>query len=97
VLIGSSSWSHAFLTDKHAWLYPDVDADQARLAELEANQFHRWRDLTLDEIEDAGHQEFLNWICLAGAMTEIGARSQLVDYVESYTFNSNKAFALFKT
>jgi hypothetical protein len=96
VLIGSASWSHAFLTDKNAWLYPDVRADQARLAELRANGFHRWRDLTLEEIEDAGHQEFLNWICLAGAMSELGLRSRVVDYVESYTFNSSKAFALFE-
>jgi Catalytic LigB subunit of aromatic ring-opening dioxygenase len=96
VLIASASWSHAFLTDKNAWLYPDVDADQARLAELKANQFHAWRDLTLSDIEEAGHQEFLNWVCLAGAMTELGAKSRLVDYVESYTFNSNKAFAIFE-
>jgi len=96
VMIGSSSWSHAFLTDKNAWLYPDVQADQARLAELQANEFYRWRDLSLAEVEDAGHHEFLNWIALAGAMTELGHKARLVDYVESYTYNSNKAFALFE-
>src|SRR5207237_10034183 len=27
-LIASSSWSHAFLTDKHYQLYPDIEADR---------------------------------------------------------------------
>jgi hypothetical protein len=96
VLIGSASWSHAFLTDKHSWLYPDAQADQARLVELRSNQFNRWRDLTLTDIEDAGHHEFLNWITLAGAMAELGHQARVVDYVESYTYNSNKAFVLFE-
>ena len=33
-LIASSSWSHAFLTAKHHWLYPDVTSDRARFDEL---------------------------------------------------------------
>src|SRR5206468_3081770 len=26
-LVGSSSWSHAFLTEKNGWIYPDRDSD----------------------------------------------------------------------
>ena len=33
-LIASSSWSHAFLTEKTYWLHPDMEADRARFAEL---------------------------------------------------------------
>lgn len=33
-LIASSSWSHAFLTEKTGWLHPDMEADRARFAEL---------------------------------------------------------------
>jgi hypothetical protein len=95
-LVGSSSWSHAFLTATHHWLYPDVEADRARLAELRAGTFARWRDLTLADIEAAGQHEFLNWICLAGAMHALGRRAEVVDYVESYVFNSDKCFAVFR-
>jgi hypothetical protein len=45
-LIASSSWSHAFLTAKHHWLYPDVASDRARFDELATGNFSRWRNLT---------------------------------------------------
>jgi hypothetical protein len=48
------------------------------------------------QIEDAGQQEFLNWVCLAGAMTALGRNAEIIDYIESYLFNSNKCFALFR-
>lgn len=96
VLIGSSSWSHAFLTDKNHWLHPDREADTALFEDLKAGRFDRWRDLTLDDIEESGLHEFLNWICLAGAMAELNYKPEIIDYVESYIFNSSKAFALFR-
>jgi len=95
-LVASSSWSHAFLTKKHHWLYPDVASDRARFDELASGNFARWRNLTTEQIEDAGQQEFLNWVCLAGAMDALGRKPQIVDYVESYLFNSDKCFALFQ-
>jgi hypothetical protein len=96
-LIASSSWSHAFLTAKNHWLYPDHESDRARLAELEGNRFSAWRSLRHDDIETAGQHEFRSWIVLAGAMTEIGAKAHLVEYLESYVLNSNKCFAIFST
>ncbi len=62
--------------------------------ELASGNFARWRNLTTAQIEDAGQQEFLNWVCLAGAMAALGA--EIIDYFESYLFNSDKCFALFR-
>jgi aromatic ring-opening dioxygenase LigB subunit len=89
-IIGSSSWSHAFLTPKHHYLYPDVEADRARLEDLRDGRFPSWRDLDLLQIEDAGQQELLNWVCLAGAMTELNLKPEVLDYSETYIFNSSK-------
>jgi hypothetical protein len=94
-LVASSSWSHAFLTAKHHWLYCDIESDRARMAELRDGQLHRWRDLAPAQIEDAGQQELLNWICLAGAMHALGRPGEIVDWVETHVFNSSKCFALF--
>lgn len=95
-LVASSSWSHAFLTAKHSWIYPDHQSDRARLADLRAGAYARWRDLTRSEIESAGQHEFRNWICLAGAMSEFGAKVEIFDYLESYVMNSNKCFAVLR-
>jgi hypothetical protein len=94
-LIASSSWSHASLTEKHQRLYPDLDADRARCEDLSSGRFATWDRLDLGQIEESGQHEFLNWICLAGAMTELGRQGEVLDYAESYVFNSTKCFALF--
>lgn len=96
VLVASSSWSHAFLTPKNNWLYPDLASDRKRYNDLVENTYASWRSLSLAEMEDAGQHEFLNWVCLAGAMTALGARCEVVDYLQTHAFNSNKCFALFR-
>lgn len=95
VVIGSSGWSHAFLVAKHHWLWPDVEMDSSRLADLHAGRQASWAELTNAEIDDGGEQEFKNWICLAGAMG--GRRANVIDYLETYVFNSDKCFAVFPT
>jgi hypothetical protein len=95
-LIASSSWSHASLTQKHHRLYPDVAADRARLDDLQTGRFTQWDRLDPRQIEDSGQHEMLNWVCLAGAMAELGQRAEIVDYVETYVFNSSKCFAVFR-
>ena len=95
-LIASSSWSHAFLTPKHYLLYPDVDADRALYEALQAGDYATWRERPLSAIEDSGQQEVLNWMCLMGAMKELGRRPSETSYVQSYIFNSNKCFAVFE-
>ncbi len=94
-LISSSSWSHASLTRKHGGLYPDLEADRLRFKELTEGRFTEWGSLTANEIEDAGQHELLNWICLAGAMTELGMQVGEADLVETMIFNSSKCFATF--
>jgi len=95
-LIGSSSFSHGSLTAKHGRLYPDLDADRARLDDLSAGRWTQWAALTPEAIENAGQHEILNWVCLAGAMSAVPARCEIVDYVESHLFNSSKCFAVFR-
>jgi hypothetical protein len=94
-LIASSSWSHGSLTRKHNRLYPDVAADRARLEDLQSGRFTTWDRLDPQQVDDSGQNEMLNWVCLAGAMAETGQQAEIVDYVESYVFNSSKCFAVF--
>lgn len=94
-LIASSSWSHAFLTEKHYYLYPDHDADRLLYAALVAGDYDVWRNRPLAAVEDSGQQELLNWFCLIGAMAELGRRPDRAAYFESSTMNSNKVIATF--
>jgi hypothetical protein len=93
-VIGSSSWSHAFLTKKHHGLYPDIEADRTRLEQLRKGQQSEWRNLTLDQLVDAGQHEFLNWVCLAGAMAD--RKPEVLAYAETWVLNSDKTTALFR-
>jgi hypothetical protein len=95
-VVASSSWSHAFLTEKNHWIYPDLESDRALLAHLRAGEYHKWRDVPLSQLEDAGEQEVLNWFCLVGAMAELGFQPQILDWVETWTFNAPKCMAVFK-
>jgi catalytic LigB subunit of aromatic ring-opening dioxygenase len=95
-IIGSASFSHGSLTAKHGRLYPDLDADRARVEELSTGRWRAWAGLSPAEIENAGQHEILNWVCLAGAMSETSSQCEIVDYVESHLFNSSKCFAVFR-
>ena len=95
-VVASSSWSHSFLTGKHHYLYPDLPSDRARFEELRDGQLDRWQHLTTAQLEDAGQQELLNWVCLAGAMTELGRRAVWTDLAETYIYAAPKAFAVFE-
>jgi catalytic LigB subunit of aromatic ring-opening dioxygenase len=96
-IIGSASFSHGSLTAKHGRLYPDLAADRARVEELAGGGWKEWAALSPEAIENAGQHEILNWVCLAGAMSVSSAQCEIVDYVESYLFNSSKCFAVFRS
>ena len=96
VLMASSSWSHAFLTPKNYWIYPDLEADRALLEHLKAGEFEKWREYPLSKIEESGQQEVLNWFCLVGAMSELGHKAEILDWAETWTFNAPKCLAVFK-
>ena len=95
-LIASSSWSHAFLTEKHHWLYPDIESDRARFAEMKDGDYQAWARISTAQIEDAGQQELLNWACLVGAVDELDYKAEIVDWYETYIFNSTKCLAVFR-
>ncbi len=96
VLMASSSWSHAFLTEKNFWAYPDLEADRALLAHLKTGEYSKWKDVKLDDIEQSGQQEVLNWFCLVGAMAELEHRVEILEWAETWIFNAPKCMALFK-
>ena len=96
VVMGSSSWSHGFLTEKNHWLWPDIEADRLRFEQLRDGKQELWKEMTLAEVEDSGQQEILNWVCLAGAMKELDQKIEVIDYLETWVFNSEKCMAVFK-
>lgn len=95
VLMASSSWSHAFLTEKNGWMWPDCAADRRRLDDLRTGNYARFGELTVKQVEDSGQHELLNWVCLAGALAELEFKPEFVEYAETHIFNSNKCMALF--
>ena len=96
-LIASSSWSHAFLTAKHHWMYPDREADRYLYDAMVAGDYDKWRTYSLSQIEDSGQQEVLNWHALVGAMAELGrGKPDEATLIQTYIFNSSKVFAVFR-
>jgi hypothetical protein len=95
-LIASSSWSHSFLTAKHGRMYPDVESDRRYFEALRSGDWQTWRNTTLDQAEDRGHHELLNWFCLAGAMAELKRAPDEAVFLESWISNSDKVFAVFR-
>jgi hypothetical protein len=95
-LVASSSWSHAFLTDKHYQLYPDIEADRRLYEALRVGDYATWRNTPLAAIEESGQQELLNWFMLAGAMEALGRTPDACEFIETWSLNSNKCFAVYK-
>jgi Catalytic LigB subunit of aromatic ring-opening dioxygenase len=93
-IVASSSWSHAFLTDKTWRLRPDTPSDRAHYDALVAGNYAYWENTTTTSIEDAGQQELLNWFALFGAARELGLGGPSEHtFNETQCFNSNKVFA----
>ena len=96
-IIASSSWSHSFLVRKHSLMFPDVEADKRYYEALRNGDWDLWRNTTIEEAEDRGHHELLNWFCLAGAMHELGHKKPDESiFLESWITNSDKVFAVFR-
>ena len=86
----------AALQDPAAWPEPmrrEWSGDQGAAA-ARALAAGPWRDLHAGEMEASGRHELRNRICLAGAMHALGRRAEIVDWVETYVFNSSKCFAV---
>jgi hypothetical protein len=95
-LIASSSWSHAFLTEKNSFVYPDLEADRVLLEALRNGEYDTWKNWTLHQVEESGQQETLNWQCLVGAMAELNRRADYLEWAECWSFNAPKCLAVFK-
>jgi hypothetical protein len=95
-VIASSSWSHSFLVAKHSLMFPDVESDKRYYEALRDGDWALWRTTKIEEAEDRGHHELLNWFCLAGAMAELGRRPDESVFLESWISNSDKVFAVFR-
>jgi hypothetical protein len=94
-LVATASFSHAFLTAKNHYLYPDMESDRARHAELAAGAYLAWRDIPLAAFEEAGEHELLNWCPLLGAMDALGRPPPaFCALYESWLMNSNKVVAV---
>ncbi len=93
-LLASSGWSHAFLTPKNNFLWPDTPADRRMYDALCACDWETWRSYSGRAVEDSGQQEILNWMCLAGAMSELGRKPRETGFVDTWIFNSSKAFLI---
>jgi hypothetical protein len=91
-LLASSGWSHAFLTAKNNFLWPDTPADRRLYDALRACDWQTWRNYTSAEVEESGQQEVLNWMCLAGAMSELKRKPKDIGFIDTWIFNSSKAF-----
>jgi hypothetical protein len=92
VLLASSGWSHAFLTEKHHYLYPDTLADRALFEALRVGDYDVWRNYPASSVEASGQQEILNWMCLAGALAELKRKPAETEFIETWIFNSSKCF-----
>ncbi len=93
-LIASSGWSHAFLTAKHHYLFPDTAADRAMYSAMLEGRWDVWRNYTSAQVEDAGQQEILNWSCLVGALSELARTPAQSGFVDTWVFNSSKVFVI---
>jgi hypothetical protein len=89
-LIATASFSHAFLTKKNHFFYPDMESDRARFAELASGDYAAWRTLDLASLESGGQHELVNWSPMVGAMAELGQKPDFCVLLESWLMNSNK-------
>ncbi len=96
-MYASGGWSHGFLVEKHHRLWPDVESDRLRAQQIRDGREAEWQELTVAQIEDAGQQELMTWICVAGAMHEVRQKGDVIDYVETAgVFNSGKCLAVWR-
>ncbi len=94
VLLASSGWSHAFLTEKNHFLYPDTPADWKLFEALRSGDYDAWRNYPAAAVEESGQQEILNWMCLAGALAQLNRKPAETEFIDTWIFNSSKCFLM---
>lgn len=91
-IIGSSSWSHSFLTHKFNLSKFDEEFDTRNLELLKNGQGSKLAELTPEEIQQSGDHEFLNWIVSLGVLGD--RKAEIVDYLNEQSQISFKVFAI---
>jgi hypothetical protein len=61
---------------------------------LRDGDYEAWRNYSAAAVEESGQQELLNWMCLAGAMKELGRKPRSSAFIDTWIFNSSKAFLI---
>ena len=46
--------------------------------------------------QEWGQQEVLNWFCLVGAMSELGRKTEILEWAETWTFIAPKCMTVFR-
>jgi hypothetical protein len=95
-LIASASWSHAFLASGTGFVWPDIEADRILIDALRRGDYDVWRERKPADLEASGQHELLNWMPVVGAMETLGQPPVVEDFIETYVFNSNKAFVIWE-
>lgn len=93
-LLASSGWSHGFLIPDNHYIIPDIAADRYLYEALCAQDYRVWRDYPLDRLVAAGQHEVINWMCLVGALDELGRGPGETEFIETWIFNSSKVFLI---
>jgi hypothetical protein len=59
---------------------------------LRTGNYDAWRDYPASSVEASGQQEILNWMCIAGALAELGRKPAEMEFIDTWIFNSSKCF-----
>jgi len=94
-LMASSSWSHSFLTQKTWRMVPDIETDMKLYDAMVTGNYDFWKKMTLEQVEDCGGHETLNWFALMGAMQELNQKIVWSNILPTYIFNATKVTAVF--
>ena len=81
-----------FLPPTNGYLWPDHAADRLMFDALSHADYEFWRKRPLQQMEQAGQHEMLNWMALMGAMETLDRKPVVHDYVETHVFMSEKCF-----
>ena len=81
------------LADARTGKSPDMPADRALYDALETGDYAKWHAYKIDQIEESGRHEVLNWFCLLGAMETLGRKPDKAVFLENWAFVSPVVFA----
>ena len=85
-----------WIVTKKTWrMVPDIETDMKLYDAMVSGNYDFWKKMTLEQVEDCGGHETLNWFALMGAMQELGQKVVWSDILPTYIFNATKVTAIF--